>query len=477
VPVALLIFGGAIGKSAQFPLQEWLPDAMAGPAPVSALIHAATMVKAGVVLVARIAPLFYFAFVTSPSTVEPFFLTVAWIGAFTAFLTATQALVGSELKKILAYSTVSQIGYMMLAMGVSGLSSDFTQGLSAGLYHLLSHAIFKACLFLAAGALIHAADSKYISDMGGMRDRMKITFAAVLIAVASLSGIPPFSGFWSKDAVLGAAWGAGQYGLFFMGAITAGLTAFYSFRMLGIVFFGNKSAGLAKAEEEGHHLGEPSWVMWVPYTVLAAGTVIIGLTALVGLAIPSLNLENALEGAAASWVHTLYPGQTLAASAGSFDFVSSAIALVFVAAGFFAAYTFYLSRRTSPDRFVGDHGFMHSLYKFLENRWYINAVYYKAFVNAPIAASNWLGNTFELHVLFRVNDLGRAIGVSLSTAGNWMDAHVVDGIANGISTVGQALSRAARRIQSGVTEQYVTVLALGIVILLIALLVATGVKL
>jgi NADH-quinone oxidoreductase subunit L len=164
---------------------------MAGPAPVSALIHAATMVKAGVVLVARIAPLFYFAFVLDPSIVQPFFLTVAWIGAFTAFLAATQALVGFELKKILAYSTISQIGYMMMAMGLAGLttSTGFVQGLSAGLYQLMSHAIFKACLFLAAGALIHAADSKYVNEMGGLRNKMKITFAAVLIAAASLSGI------------------------------------------------------------------------------------------------------------------------------------------------------------------------------------------------------------------------------------------------------------------------------------------------
>jgi NADH-quinone oxidoreductase subunit L len=154
VPVALLIFGGAVGKSAQFPLHEWLPDAMAGPAPVSALIHAATMVKAGVVLVARIAPIFYFIALANPAfgvgSVQPFFMTVAWIGAFTAFLAASQALVGFELKKILAYSTVSQIGYMMLAVGVAGLSTDFSLGLSAALYQLMSHAIFKACLFLAA---------------------------------------------------------------------------------------------------------------------------------------------------------------------------------------------------------------------------------------------------------------------------------------------------------------------------------------
>ena len=279
VPVGLLIFGGAIGKSAQFPLHEWLPDAMAGPAPVSALIHAATMVKAGVVLVARIAPIFYFIALEYPAygvgSVQPFFLTVAWIGAFTAILAASQALVGFELKKILAYSTMSQIGYMMLAVGVAGLSTDFSQGLSAALYQLMSHAIFKATLFLTAGALIHAADSKYINEMGGMRDKVKITFAAFLISAASLSGIPPFSGFWSKDAVLSAAWGAGQYALFAVGAVTAGLTAFYSFRMLGLVFLGDRSMRLEQVEARGHHVHEPSPLMWVPYSILAGLTVII----------------------------------------------------------------------------------------------------------------------------------------------------------------------------------------------------------
>ena len=212
---------------------------MAGPAPVSALIHAATMVNAGVVLVARVGPIFYFVLASNPSLIQPFFVTVAWIGAFTAFLAATQALVGHELKKILAYSTASQIGYMMMALGLAGLSADyFAQGLSAGLFQLISHAVFKAALFLMAGVLIHSAHSKYISDMGGMKDRLKLTFAVFLIAVASLSGIPPLSGFWTKDAVLGLAWNSGQTGLFLVGTLTAGITAFYAFRLLGIVFFG-----------------------------------------------------------------------------------------------------------------------------------------------------------------------------------------------------------------------------------------------
>jgi len=479
VPVALLIFGGAVGKSAQFPLHEWLPDAMAGPAPVSALIHAATMVKAGVVLVARIAPLFYFAFVLDPSVVQPFFLTVAWIGAFTAFLAASQALVGFELKKILAYSTVSQIGYMMLAMGLSGLSTDFTLGLSAALYHLLSHAIFKACLFLAAGALIHAADSKYINEMGGLRKKMRITTAAFLIAVASLSGIPPFSGFWSKDAVLGVAWGAGQYGLFALGAATAGLTAFYSFRMFGLIFLGKGSSKLESAEERGHHVHEPGPLMWVPYTILAAATVLIGLVAMAGQVIPSLNIEGALESAAATYVNGLFPSQTvqsLTAASASFNAPASGVTGLFVAIGFLAAAAIYLARRVSPSALVGETGFMHGLYNFLEKRWYINALYYKVFVDAPTSASRWLSETFDLHGLFRINEAGSVLGLTFSAAGNWVDARVVDGAANGFSSVGQALSRLVRRIQTGVTEQYAEVFALGMIVMLVLLLIALGVK-
>jgi NADH-quinone oxidoreductase subunit L len=481
VPVALLIFGGAVGKSAQFPLQEWLPDAMAGPAPVSALIHAATMVKAGVVLVARIAPLFYFAILLSPSLspslITPFFVAVAWIGAFTAFLAATQALVGFELKKILAYSTMSQIGYMMMAVGLAGLSADFSQGLSAALYHLMSHAIFKACLFLAAGALIHAADSKYVSDMGGMRQKMRITFAAFLIAVASLSGIPPFSGFWSKDAVLGVAWGAGQYGLFAVGMATAGITAFYSFRMLGLVFFGKQSPRLEQVEGTGHHVSEPSPIMWVPYALLAAASVVIGLAALVGQFVPTLNVEASLESAASAYVQSLYPTQVAAVVQPSFNVPASGLTGLFVAIGFFTAAFLYLSRRADPRAIIGQSGFLHGLYRFLAERWYINALYYRVFVDPPIAASRWLSEDFDLKGLFRVNRAGAVLGVWVSTAGNWVDTRIVDGVANGISWFGQALSRAVRRLQTGVVEQYAQVFALGIILMLVLLLIAVGVKL
>lgn len=468
VPVALLIFGGAIGKSAQFPLHEWLPDAMAGPAPVSALIHAATMVKAGVVLVARVAPIFYFAAASSSLTVQPFFLTVSWIGAFTALLAATQALVGFELKKILAYSTISQIGYMIMAIGLTGLSVDFAQGLSAGLYQLLSHAIFKACLFMAAGTLIHVSGSKYINEMGGLRSRLKITFIAFFIAAASLSGIPPFSGFWSKDAVLAVAWDSGQTALFALGAITAGLTAFYSFRMLGIVFFGKESAHLSQLRGEDHSVKELGPVTWVPYSILAFGTLAIGVLS------PLFNVEGALESASKTYLASLIPSFAGASKAPSFNLAAAAATGTLVAVGVAIASAIYIARLAEPRRFVGSTGFMHGLYTFLENRWYINALYYRVFVDAPVAFARWSIANVEDKVLSQINTGGTQLGLYLSAAGNWVDARIIDSAANGIAATGQSFSRTARRLQTGVTEQYILVFSIGLVVLLLAFVFATG---
>jgi NADH-quinone oxidoreductase subunit L len=202
VPAAVLLFGGAIGKSAQFPLNEWLLEAMTGPTPVSALIHAATMVKAGVFLVARIGPLF---FALAAFDTAAFFEVVAWIGAITALLLATQAIVNPEIKKVLAYSTGSQIGYMMMALGIAGLSAQFVDGYTAGFFHLMSHAMFKASLFMAAGAVLHMVGSRFMTDMGGLRKNMNKTFIFMLLSGLSLAGAPLItSGFWSKDAIFAA---------------------------------------------------------------------------------------------------------------------------------------------------------------------------------------------------------------------------------------------------------------------------------
>jgi NADH-quinone oxidoreductase subunit L len=193
VPAAILLFGGAIGKSAQFPLNEWLLEAMTGPTAVSALIHAATMVKAGVFLVARIGPLFFALASAGVFSVEQFFEVIAWVGAITAFLLATQALVNPEIKKVLAYSTGSQIGYMMMGLGIAGLSVNFVEGFTAGFFLLISHAIFKASLFMGAGALLHGVGSRFMNDMGGLRHHMKKTYVFMLLAGLSLAAAPLFT--------------------------------------------------------------------------------------------------------------------------------------------------------------------------------------------------------------------------------------------------------------------------------------------
>src|SRR6476620_2455919 len=209
VPAAILLFGGAVGKSAQFPLNEWLLEAMTGPTPVSALIHAATMVKAGVFLVAQVGPLF---FAVSALNSSQFFEVVAWVGAITAFLLATQALVNPEIKKVLAYSTGSQIGLMMMGLGIAGLSASFVDGYTAGLFHLMSHAMFKASLFMGAGAVLHAVGSRFMTDMGGIRSKMKKTFLFMMMAGLSLAAAPFItSGFWSKDAILAAVLESGYH--------------------------------------------------------------------------------------------------------------------------------------------------------------------------------------------------------------------------------------------------------------------------
>ena len=469
VPVALLIFGGAIGKSAQFPLHEWLPDAMAGPAPVSALIHAATMVNAGVVLVARVGPIFYFAMAANPALIQPFFMVVAWIGAFTAFLAATQAMVGFELKKLLAYSTISQIGYMMLGLGLAGLTANFAQGLSAGLYQLMSHAIFKAALFLMAGVLIHLTGTKYINEMGGLKDKLKITSAVFLIAAASLSGIPPLSGFFAKDSILSTAWGSGQYALFFVGAATAGLTAFYAFRMVGLIFYGARAKHPEGLGGTGHELKEPSPISWVPYTVLAAGTVLVGILGI-------FNLQGSLEASSMAYIYSLFTGGAFSGLSSStpFDFVSSGITLAFALVGLLLAVQLYLRRRTAPSSLVKETGFAHGLYRFLENRWYMNAIYYKVFVNAPLRASYWTHDNFEVGVLQRVHGGGAGVAIRFSAVGNWFDGNVVEVVSDWVAAVGKGFSRAMRRVQTGVLEQYALVFAVGLLILLLFFLYATG---
>jgi NADH-quinone oxidoreductase subunit L len=284
--IMFLIYLGAVGKSAQFPLHVWLPDAMEGPTPVSALIHAATMVTAGVYMVTRTEPLF---------ALVPGVLTlIAWVGAFTALLAATMACVEGDIKRVLAYSTVSQLGYMMAAAGAGAAP--------AGFQHLLTHGLFKALLFLAAGAVIHAVGTNDIFRMGGLFRAMPQTAIVFIVGTLALAGVPPLAGFFSKEAVLGGVWEAHLAGPFLMLALTALLTAFYMFRVVFVTFFGRAHAG--------GHPHEAPWLMRGPLWLLAALTLAYGIVlALRGgeapeeapAWLPPLSIGLALAGFALAW--------------------------------------------------------------------------------------------------------------------------------------------------------------------------------
>ena len=448
IPVALFFFGGPIGKSAQFPLHEWLPEAMAGPTSVSALIHAATMVKAGVYLTARAFPIFTESFrlayqsaldAAAKSLIiaaqNQFFNVVAWIGAFTAFLAASQAMVARELKKVLAYSTVSQIGYMMLALGVGGLAGEYAaDGYVAGLFHLMSHAIFKALLFMAAGAVLHACETTDMFEMGGIRREMPITFACMLIGALSLSGIPPLSGFWSKEAIFGACLKSGNYALLAVAAITAAMTFFYSIRMIGVTFLGEKSHHLKELEEEGHRIHEAPPVMWVAYAILAAATVGIGLI--------GPFFEHSLHEFLAAPLHAHHSYQALfsAVSANAeaggtpLQLITTAITAVMLVLGGIPGYIMYISRKVDPKEFVEKSG-LKPLYTFLWNRWYINPTYYKVLVYSLIDFSKSAYKNFEVKV--------------------------VDGANYALARGVFAFSSAFRRIQTGILSYNMVGMAIG----------------
>jgi len=421
LPIALiLILGGAIGKSAQLPLMEWLPDAMAGPSSVSALIHAATMVKAGVYLVARLFPIAFTWSSVIPDTMN-FFYAVMWIGAITAFISASQAVVSTELKKVLAYSTVSQIGYMMMVLGAGGLTASIIQGYVGSLFHLMNHAVFKAALFLAAGSIIHACGSRFLRDMGGLRKYMPITFYSTLLAALALMGLPPFGGFWSKDLVLSATLSAGQYAVFALGVITAILTAFYSIRMIGLVFYGFSEKGGSR------HAHEAPKVMWVPYLILAAISLIIGLIAPL--------LEHDLEKIFAEYfaVHE-------AVYEGSPSIIVPIVSIIALAIGAIPAYMIYVKGAKRPEEITAGKGYLEALRKLLLRRYYINAFYYKVIAEPSRKLANALLSGFEIPV--------------------------IDGFNYALSLAARKVSNAVRKVHTGVLNHYAIGIVLGALIIL-----------
>jgi NADH-quinone oxidoreductase subunit L len=391
--ITFCIYLGAVGKSAQFPLHVWLPDAMEGPTPVSALIHAATMVTAGVYLLTRTIWLFRL----TPDVL----VVVAWVGAFTALLAATLACVQSDIKRVLAYSTVSQLGYMMAAIG-AGFAG-------AGFLHLLTHGVFKALLFLAAGAVIHAVGTNDIFAMGGLGRRMPQTLIVFLIGTLSLAGIPLFAGFFSKEEVLGAVWLGGLWVPFLMLVLAAFLTAFYMFRVVFIAFFGTPAHAAGDHGPGDHHAHDAPAVMTIPLWILAA--LAMGLGVGFALAHPAMEFESP------GWLTLLAVGVALTGIALAWlTYQRRAIDAAKL------AQAFALIRDAAVERF-------------------------------------WLDELFESIYRYAVLGFSRIVG--------WIDRYLVDGVVNVLSAWTLSFGDRLRRIQTGVPQDYVYGVALGVLLLIL----------
>jgi len=454
--IGLLLFVGAIGKSAQIPLYVWLPDAMAGPTPVSALIHAATMVTAGVYMVAR-CNFFYQMSSTA-------MLTVAVIGGVTAVFSATIGLVQNDIKKVLAYSTVSQLGYMFLAAGVGAYV--------AAIFHVVTHAFFKACLFLGSGSVIHACSGEQdMRKMGGLKDRMPTTFWTFMVAAVAIAGIPPLAGFVSKDAILAQVFGAGMTDLNGHGSIYfvlwalalagAGLTAFYMFRLVYMTFYGEFRGG----EEAEHHLHESPWTMTLPLQVLAVLSAIGGL--LIGF--PGLLFKQQGWSFIDRFMEPVVlqmhgGGQHEHAVSYGLELFLVFLSVAVAATGIVVAYRFYrLDPSWSRPRYLASR--FHFIHKMLLNKYWVDELYDATVVRGTIGLANLL---WEIDA--RVVD-GAVNGARHTTVGSsWLsgifDLRVVDGLVNLVGRIYEVASRKFRRLQVGFAQGYAMVMVFGAALLL-----------
>ncbi len=403
----VLVFIGGAGKSAMFPLHIWLPDAMEGPTPVSALIHAATMVVAGVFLVARLFPVFA---ISAPDALS----LVGYVGAISAMIAAVIACTQTDIKRVLAYSTMSQIGYMMFALGVSGYGGEGGLGYTASMFHLFTHAMFKALLFLGAGAVIHYIHSNEMKDMGGLRKYLPITHITFLIACLAIAGVPPFAGFFSKEEILLAAW-QNNPAIYWIALITSGLTAFYMFRLYFSIFW-NKEANLhgehklpsftkASAGKEG------DFAMMMPLVLLAIGAAVAGF-------IPFGHFVSSDGTKLGTELHL------------QFSIAPVALAL----AGILIAMWMYKKESTKPDSFARS---MNGFYKAAYHKFYIDEIY--LFITQKII----------------FNLIGRPAA--------WIDKHIVDGLVNATGNSTRDISETIKGLQSGKVQQYAIYFLAGVI--------------
>lgn len=464
----ILIFCGAIGKSAQFPLHVWLPDAMEGPTPVSALIHAATMVAAGVFFITRV-----FTMLTGDAL---FFIAV--IGMLSAFIPATIALTQNDIKRVLAYSTVSQLGYMIMALGIGAYTFAF--------FHLITHAFFKACLFLGSGSVIHAMHHEQdINNMGGLRKKMPLTYATFLIASLALSGIPLTSGFLSKDGILAGAFAFGSvtgHWLFaVVGFLVAMLTAFYMFRLIILTFHGKP-----KNKEKYEHAHESKFAMAMPLVVLAALSIFIWYTpnpfnADQGwflsswVKVPEISVPEttrydfmktdaaSVEGGEVELLHRdIIYSNTYTDAVHSAHYPAMILSLLVAVTGIVLAFSMYQWKKISPDKLAEKYKF---LYKVSYNKWYFDEFYDKVFVAGTIGFSKLLA-WFDATIIDGIVNGSAAITRVFSYISGKFDNYVVDGLVNLMAYLSGFVGLLFRRLQTGKVQTYVILVVFSLVVLL-----------
>jgi NADH-quinone oxidoreductase subunit L len=447
VVAGLGIFCGCVGKSAQFPLHVWLPDAMEGPTPVSALVHSATMVAAGVYLVGRFYPVF----------ATEVLLVIAYTGGITLMLAATIAITATDIKRVLAYSTVSQLGYMMLSLGIGGWL--------AGLFHLITHAFFKSLLFLCSGSVIHACHTNEMTRMGGLRKKMPWTAWTMLVGCLAIAGAPFTSGFFSKDAIFAQAMNFSAAApahslLFYLVAAGASITAFYMFRLWYMTF-----AGPPRDHHVHDHAHESPRVMYVPLVVLAVFAVGVGWT----LPFTNVSVANLLEQARPAGTLAHPAGMWLAAvaipsehGAHAFHTQATLIASGVALAGFALATVFYGLRLLDPGE--ARRAFA-PVYTFLRNKWYFDELYDFLFVRPTLLVSGWVA-AFDRKVIDRLIDGSARWTRGLSVLDDWFDRLFVDGLVNLMAGWTYSVGIWLRGLQTGRIRQYVLLIVVGTVALL-----------